>query len=72
MSHTKRIMRKNLPEIALASGVDVKVKGGKTVFSKKVVVVVMYESGALVRGDVDLTIAKAMTVTEAAKCLGLG
>lgn len=59
----RRITRKMLPELALSQGVDVvRSDSGKVVFKRSGITIVMYESGALVRGDVDLSVAKAMSV----------
>lgn len=57
-----RATRKNLPALARAAGVNVTEVGSRTEFRKAGSVVVMYESGTIVRGDIDLSVAKAMTV----------
>lgn len=71
MMATARITRKMLPSLAAKNGVQVISESGRMIFQKSGVIVVMYENGLLVRGDVDLSLANPMTVKEVAHLLKL-
>ena len=64
-----RITRKQLPSIAKENGWGVVEKQGKYTFSKKGVIIVMYENGNLVRGDVDLSLCVLLKLKEVVEML---
>lgn len=66
--------RKALIAKAAESGKhSVVVEGNRTIVTvgKRGVAVALYEDGTAHRADVDLTIARRMTITEAARAVGL-
>lgn len=71
MASYRRVTRKNLPAIAAEQGVSVTSQTGKFTFKKRGIVVIMYENGCLVRGDVDLSLAKSMQVKDVVSLFGL-
>jgi hypothetical protein len=56
--------RRQLPNLAIANGWTVLEFQGKYEFHKKDVIIVMYENGNLVRGDVDLSLSTSMSVKD--------
>ena len=61
--------RKQLPNLANANGWTVLELNGKYEFHKKGLIVVMYENGNLVRGDVDLSVCVRMSVKDVVEML---
>jgi hypothetical protein len=61
--------RKQLPNLAIANGWTVLELNGKYEFHRNGIIIVMYENGNLVRGDVDLTLCTSMTVRDVTEIL---